>query len=75
MVCKVVKSLYDMKQAPHTWYEKITKHLLKLNFKHFNLDDATLFFKKFGRSIIFLVVHVDDLLMIGNTGSYIEFTK
>ena len=62
-VCKLVKSLYALKQAPRAWYEKLIGHLLKLNFKHYNLDDATLFVKKFGRSIVFLVVYVDDLLM------------
>ena len=52
--------------------KKITEHLLKLNFKHYNLDDATLFVKKVGRTIVFLVVHVDNLLIIGNNESYIE---
>ena len=41
-VCKLVKSLYGLKQAPQAWYEKLIEHLLKLNFKHYNLDDATL---------------------------------
>jgi hypothetical protein len=39
---------------------------LKLNFKHFNIDDATLFFKKVGKIVAYLVVHVDDLLITGN---------
>ena len=62
-VCKLVKSLYGLKQAPRAWYEKLTEHLLKLNFEHFDLDDATLFIKKVGRSVVYLVVSVDDLLM------------
>ena len=65
-VCKLVKSLYGLKQAPRAWYEKLTEHLLKLNFEHFDLDDATLFIKKVGRSVVYLVVYVDDLLMTGN---------
>ena len=44
--CKLVKSLYGLKQAPRSWYEKLTEHLLKLNFEHFDLDDATLFTKQ-----------------------------
>ena len=70
-VCKLIKSLYGLKQAPRTWYEKLTEHLLKLNFKHFNLDDATLFFKKVGKTIVYLEVYVDDMLIIGNNESYI----
>ena len=74
-VCKLVKSLYGLKQAPRAWYEKLTEHLLKLNFKHYDLDDANLFVKKVGKTIIYLVLYVDDLLMKGNNESYIASIK
>eukprot|EP00253_Pinus_taeda_P004293 PITA_04293 len=74
-VCKLVKSLYGLKQAPRVWYEKLTEHLLKLNFKHYDLDDATLFVKKVGKTDVYLVVYVDDLLMTGNNESYIASIK
>ena len=61
-----------MKEAPWALYEKLTKHLQKLNFKHYNLDDATLFVKK---ARIFVVVCVDYLLMTGNNESYIALIK
>eukprot|EP00253_Pinus_taeda_P009574 PITA_09574 len=70
-----MKSLYGLKQAPRAWYEKLTEHLLKLNFNHFDLDDATLFVKKVGKTVVYLVVYVDDLLMTGNTESYIASIK
>ena len=70
-VCKLIKSLYGLTQAPRAWYEKLTEHLLKLNFKHFDLDDATLFVKKVGKKIVYLVVYVDDFLMTRNNESYI----
>jgi len=70
-----VKSLYGLKQAPRAWYEKLTEHLLKLNFKHYDLDDATLFVKKVGKIFVYLVVYVDDLLMTGNNESYIASIK
>jgi hypothetical protein len=63
--------LYGLKQAPHVWYEKLTKHLLKINFNHFNLDDATLFVKKGGKIVVYLIVYVDDILIIGNNEAYI----
>jgi len=74
-VCKLVKSLYGLKQVPHAWYEKTIEHLLKLNYKHFNLDDATLFVKKVGKSVAYLVVYVDDLVITRNNDDYIESVK
>eukprot|EP00253_Pinus_taeda_P026962 PITA_26962 len=74
-VCKIVKSLYGLKQAPRAWYEKLIEHLLKLNFKHYDLDDATLFVKKVGKIVVYIVVYLDDLLMIGNNESYIASIK
>eukprot|EP00253_Pinus_taeda_P024277 PITA_24277 len=70
-VCKLVESLYGLKQAPRAWYEKLIEHLLKLNFKHYDLDDATLFVKKVGKTVVYLVVYVDNLLMTRNNESYI----
>jgi hypothetical protein len=45
---------------------------LKLNFNHFNLDDATLSVKKVGKIIVYLVVYVDDMLITTNNESYIS---
>ena len=74
-VWKLVKSLYGLKQAPWAWYEKLTEHLLKLNFKNYNLDDATLFVNKVVRSIVFLMVYVYDLLMTMRNENYIASIK
>ena len=74
-MCKPVKSLYGLKQAPRAWYEKLIEHILKLNFKHYDLDDATLFVNKIGKTLVYLVVYLDDLLMTGNNESYIASIK
>lgn len=74
-VCKLIKSLYGLKQAPCAWFEKLTEYLLKLNFKYYKLNDATLFVKKFGNTIVYLVVYVDNLLITGNNERYIASVK
>jgi len=48
---------------------------MKLNFKHYDLDDATLFIKKVGKTVVYLVVYVYALLMIWNNESYIAYIK
>ena len=55
-VCKLVKSLYDLKKPPRSWCKKLTRKLLKPNFKHYELDNATFFVKNIGKTIIYLVV-------------------
>ena len=67
--------MYGLKQAPQAWYENLTEYLLKLNFKHYYLDDATLFVKKVGKTVVYLVVYVYDILMTGNNESYIASVK
>ena len=74
-VCKLVKYLCGFKQAPRAWYEKLIENILKLNYKHFNLDDATLFVKKVGISVVYLVLSVDDLIITRNNDDYIPFIK
>lgn len=44
-------------------YANLIENLLKLNFKHFNLDNETLLVKKIGKTMIYLMVHIDELLI------------
>ena len=61
----------QLETSATTWSEKLIEHLLKLNYKHFDLDDATLFVKKVGQS----VVYVDDLMITRNNDEYISSIK
>jgi len=54
-VYKLIKHVYGLTQAPHAWYEKLVEHLLNLNFKHFDLDDATLFVNKVRKIVVCVV--------------------
>jgi len=67
--------LYGIKKAPCTSYENITEHILKMNFNHFKLDDATLFVKKVGKTATYIVVYVDDLLIKWDNEKYIASIK
>ncbi|GKD14257.1 putative ribonuclease H-like domain-containing protein [Tanacetum coccineum] len=60
-VYKVVKTLYDLHQAPRAWYETLAKYLLDNGF-HKGKIDQTLFIKKQKGDILLVQVYVDDII-------------
>lgn len=59
-VCKLVKSLYGLKQSPRQWNLKFKEFLTKFKLKQ-SLNDRCLYFNE-DRSI-FVVIYVDDGLI------------
>jgi len=70
-VCKLVKSLYGLKQANRKWYERLTTLLLAQGYKHAN-SDHSLFTKSSSDTFTIILVYVDDIILVGNSMS--EFT-
>ncbi|RVW69978.1 Retrovirus-related Pol polyprotein from transposon RE1 [Vitis vinifera] len=65
-VCKLQKSLYDLKQSPRAWFDRFTKAVLKLGYKQ-GQADHTLFVKKsHAGKMTILIVYVDDIILSGN---------
>nr|GEU36285.1 ribonuclease H-like domain-containing protein [Tanacetum cinerariifolium] len=63
-VCKLNKSLYELKQALRKWNAKLTSALIECGFM-LSKSDYSLFNKKFGDVFIALLVYVDDIKFIG----------
>ncbi|OMO88956.1 Integrase, catalytic core [Corchorus capsularis] len=64
-VCKLVKSLYGLKQASRQWNLKLTESLIKYGF-HQSQADHTLFIKFVDKNFIALLVYVDDIIVASN---------
>jgi hypothetical protein len=71
-VCLLKKSLYGLKQAAKVWNDLLKKCLFEQNFQQ-SENDPCLFFKKTstGKSV-YVLVYVDDLLVISDEVSEIK---
>ena len=64
-VCKLKKSLYGLKQSPRMWYQKFDTFIQGLGFNRSKADHCV-YFKLIGDRVIYLVLYVDDMLLVGN---------
>ena len=69
-VCKLLKSLYGLKQAPRAWFERFSTQLLHMGFQA-SLLDSSLFTLRHGNLVAFLLVYVDDIVLIGNSPQFL----
>ncbi|KAI3764159.1 hypothetical protein L2E82_14162 [Cichorium intybus] len=62
-VCLLKKSLYGLKQAPRAWYQRFADYVSTLGFIHSKCDHSLFVYKK-GVHTAFLLLYVDDILLI-----------
>eukprot|EP00253_Pinus_taeda_P007569 PITA_07569 len=74
LVCRLKKSLYGLKQAPRAWYAKMDNFLLEFGFSRCHSDN-TVYTKKAGKSLIILVLYVDDLILTSSDPNLINHVK
>ncbi|GJT59129.1 retrovirus-related pol polyprotein from transposon TNT 1-94 [Tanacetum coccineum] len=60
-VYKLNKALYDLKQDPKAWYDRLKAFLVKHDYK-MGMVDNTLFTKKKGSKLIIVHKYVDDII-------------
>jgi histone deacetylase 1/2 len=71
LVCKLHKSLYDLKQAPRVWYDRVTQALLDLVFNKSKCDPS-LPVKCHNGNCTYVLIYVDDILIIDSSPSLIQ---
>ncbi|GJW25670.1 retrotransposon protein, putative, ty1-copia subclass [Tanacetum coccineum] len=65
-VCKLVKSLFGLKQAPWKWNEKLSLILFENGFVQ-SVNDFSLFIKNDQGIVLILLVYADDIIVTGET--------
>ncbi|KAD0157053.1 hypothetical protein E3N88_44702 [Mikania micrantha] len=64
-VCLLHKSLYGLKQAPRAWFNRLSMALIALGFKG-SKTDPSLFIYSAHRTLLYMLVYVDDIILTGN---------
>ncbi|CAJ2678277.1 unnamed protein product [Trifolium pratense] len=72
--CKLIKSLYGLKQASRQWYAKLSHFLTTIGYTQMP-SDPTLFTKSNQSEFTSLLVYVDDIVLAGNCLAEIQVTK
>jgi len=74
MVCKLKKSIYGLKQASRQWYIKFNDTITSFGFEE-NVVDRCIYRKVSGSKFIFLVLYVDNILLVANVLGILCQTK
>lgn len=63
-VCRLHKSLYELKQAPRAWYHHLSTFLLTISFVG-SVSNNSFFLKKNGEFTVYILTYIDDIIIIG----------
>ncbi|GJT70449.1 retrotransposon protein, putative, ty1-copia subclass [Tanacetum coccineum] len=73
-VCKLKRSIYGLKQASRQWNKRFDDEIKKFGFTQ-NLDEPCVYLKASGSNVTFLILYVDDILIIGNNIPMLQDVK
>ena len=65
IVCKLKRSISGLKQTSRSWNIRFDQAIKSFGFEQ-NLDEACVYKRHQDKVVMFLVLYVDDLLLIGN---------
>ena len=73
-VCKLQRSIYGLKQASRSWNIRFDETIKMFDF-HKNPDEPCVYKKVSGSAVTFVVLYVDDILLIGNDVGMLQSTR
>ncbi|GJV13644.1 retrotransposon protein, putative, ty1-copia subclass [Tanacetum coccineum] len=64
-VCKLQRSIYGLKQASRSWNKRFDEKIKRFGFAQ-NIDEPCVYQKASGSNVTFLILYVDDIIIMGN---------
>ncbi|CAB4008956.1 Hypothetical predicted protein, partial [Paramuricea clavata] len=74
LVCRLRRSIYDLKQSPCCWNSVLDRKLKNMGFVQ-TTDDPCIYIKEEGGEIFIIAMYVDDILLAGKNGQKINEVK
>ncbi|GJT91919.1 retrotransposon protein, putative, ty1-copia subclass [Tanacetum coccineum] len=73
-VCKLKHSIYGLKQASRQWNKRFDDEMKKFGFTQ-NCDEPCVYLKASGSNVTFLILYVNDILIMGNNIPMLQDVK
>nr|GEW86644.1 retrotransposon protein, putative, Ty1-copia subclass [Tanacetum cinerariifolium] len=73
-VCKLKRSIYELKQASRQWNRRFDDEIKKFRFNQ-NRDEPCVYVKASGSYVTFLILYVDNILIMGNNIPMLQDVK
>ena len=73
-VCKLQLSIYGLVQASWSWNKRFDEVIKAFGFIQV-VGESCIYKKVSGRSVVFLILYVDDISLIGNNVEFLENVK
>ncbi len=74
LVCRLLRSIYGLKQSGRLWNQKVIGFLQTLEFKPLNADPSILISNR-DEAILMISVYVDDFLLASNNPQALQWLK
>ncbi|KAJ4728619.1 Retrovirus-related Pol polyprotein from transposon TNT 1-94 [Melia azedarach] len=74
-VCKLKKSLYGLKQSLRQWYKRFDSYMIEIGYTRSPYDCCVYYSKVTNGSLIYLVLYVDDMLIVAENKSDVQKLK
>ena len=75
LVCLLKKSLFGLKQSPRQWYKRFDTFVVNFGFQRSNFDSSLYFKGVNGEDPIYLLLYVDDMLLVGRSFKSVQHVK
>jgi len=73
-VCKLHRSIYGLKQTSQSWNVRFNEAIKEFDFIR-NEEEPCVYKKTSGSAVAFLVLYVDDILLLGNDIPLLQSVK